>query len=203
MLVLIALLAVGQIATAWMAREQQKEFLARLTAAFGVPEQEKKNWSVLHRAIRKATAVLGRAELESVKTVADVRHYTGELEEAYKTEFRQAAMRATADYEKELAAIKQDFGQYLAVQKKAAEGMTDEALEGFVRGLLEISEKESGRVREEMENYKKMKMEKIDKNAAKVLEETAKIVLGRKLPMEEEGRLIEEALEEAKKEGFI
>ena len=212
--ILIALLALGQVTMAFFLKNSEEEFLEKLTHAYGLPEQEKKNWSVLHRAIRKAQELTGAAELEGVKTVARAKYYTRELETAYEREFRQGAMRAIKDFESELAALKQEYGKLAAELRaesreaqetkiKEMNSLVDDALLGFTKGLGELSELESKRAGEEIEEYKKTRLAQVDQSAAAVLEETTKIVLGKKLPLAEQENLIGEALEQAKAEKFV
>lgn len=192
LLLIVALLAVGQIVMAVYVSVSEKEFLAELARVLGIPQQKRGMWSFWHKSLKQARAVLGQAELEGVKVVADTKYYTKQLEGVYEDQMRAATARMEAEFGKVIAAAEQEFGRTLA-----------EAATAFAKRLEGKLEQENQSAREEIARYKKAVMAEVQQHAKEAFEEAGKAVIGKSLSLDDQTELINQALEQAKKEKFI
>lgn len=214
LLVVVALLALGQIALAVFIWFSEKEFLAELARSLGIPQKQRDSWSLWQRTFKKTQNILGQAELEGVKVVADTKYYTKQLEGVYEDQMRAV----TARMEKELTAVvasgEQDFGKFLADLEKQSTAVVDSAMAAFTKRLegrlaevedqlLSQTAKESAQVKKEIEEYKKTMMGTINSQMVEMVDAAVKTVVGKGLSMEAQMDLISQALEQAKKDKLI
>lgn len=214
LLIIVVLLAVGQIGLAVFLWRSEKEFLAELARMLGIPEQKKRMWGFWHQALKKAQAVLGEAEIEGVKVVADTKYYTQKLEGVYEDQMRQATARMETEFKRVIDVAQLEFGKSLAELGEQSKKIVDDAMIAFTKRLeerlaeveqttLKLGFEEAEKAKGEVAEYKKAMLEKVRADMTAVLDEVAKEVLGKKLVVEDQVELINEALEKAKKEKFI
>ncbi len=129
---------------------------------------------IIHRAIKKAQAIVGQAELEGIKTVAASKFQTRELEEKF---------------EKQMA--------------ETAAAKTDRILTGFGKQMEETVRKETERVKEELAEYKKKQMAAVDEKIVAMVGKTIDRVVSQKLNLAQHTELVFEALEKAKADEFF
>jgi len=187
-LILFAALALGQIALAVYLFYSEKEFIKELSAALGLNSQQQKSWSLWHKTFKKTQAILGEAELEGVKIVADTKYYTRELESRYDQQYREA-----------VAQSQQEFGKFLAGLEKDSQSIVNGAMADFAKRLEENLTQEKAQV----ESYRKAKLAGIDQNMAEIVDQVARVVIGKKLPESSQTDLITEALERAKQDKLV
>ncbi len=210
----LAVLALVQVAMFLYVRSGEKGLVTELARALGLPAEEKRHWSLWHKSLSRAQAVIGQAELEGVKVVADSRYAARQLEKVYEGELRLAAEKM----EKELAAVmkeaQEEYGAFLVSLEKESMDVLSGAMTAFTKRLeenmaevegkiLKLSQEEGMRVKLEAENYRKVMLGRINEDGAEVLDLAAKIVIGKKLSLEDQGDLVAEALERAKKEKLL
>lgn len=177
-------------------------------------ETETKGYSILHKAFRKAQAILGKAELEGVKVVADnrvlARKLEGELEKAYQLKIE----KAENDFNLFLDNLKVKSEQIQALNEQVIKQRTEEVFQRFeshLAALLASTEQKSIKavedelksMRELINRYKTEQMNLIDENIIATLEKTLSLVLVKKISLKDETELVFEALEKAKTENFI
>jgi len=213
-LILFSALALGQIGLAIFLWKSEKEFIAELARTIGLPQQQKQSWSLWHQSLKKAQSVLGQAELEGVKVVADSKFYTAKLEGVYEDQMRQATARMEKEFGKVLSAAQSDFGRSLSGLELQSARIVDDAIVTFTKRLeekltevestmLKLAMDEAKTAKAEVAAYRTMMMETTKKEIGGILEEVGKEVLGKKLSFSDQADLINEALEQANNEKFI
>lgn len=187
---------------------------------------------ILSDAIKKAQLIVGQAQGEEVKILADSKNLTDKFEQAAEKEFGQDASSLSQTYEEHLKKLALDLNQaqsqyynYLSFIKKnvdESEQNNLEAVKNQINGLFErfeqnlsdfLTETEQKTVssidlelkatRELINTYKQEQLRLIDQNAVAILEKTLSVVLNKKLSLKEQTDLVYEALEKAKVEQFL
>lgn len=213
-LVLFFLLAVGQVSLAYFLWKREKNFLDKISGSFGLPQQEKENWKLWHTAQKKAQVVMGEAELEGIKVVADSKFAAKKLEDVYEDQMRVVGVKMEKELERITAVAQQEFGRFLATRSAQTDKLVDDEMEAFTKRLeeklvaiedriLKFAQEEEMRVRLEAENYRKQMMDLTAEDAVAVLDKVEKVILGKKITPEIQTELISKVLEQAKKDAFI
>lgn len=170
---------------------------------------------------KKSQNILGEAELEGVKVVADSKFATSKKEQEYE-EGLQAVL---AQSRQNIAAAQNQFLQFIqalqiksqqfedASLKKGEErinqmfGTLESKLSDFLvsseQKTLSSIELELKAARNLIEDYKQQQFKLIDENIIAMMEQTLNIVLGKKLSLKDQLDLVYEALERAKLEKFV
>lgn len=183
------------------------------------------SYHTLNEAIKKAQAILARAELEAINIVATSKHYTRELEEKSAQEFSQNSQRLESVFSQEITMAEKEYLQYLQQLKAQAEQTqsvlsdtvrqrTDELFERFEQNLsafltqtqqqsLAAIDLELRAARQLIDTYKVQQLNLVDENIVAILERTLSLVLSKKLSLAEHIELVYESLEKAKAEKFI
>lgn len=203
LLLVVGLLALGQIGLAVFIWFSEKEFLAELARSLGIPQKQKDSWSLWQKTFKKTQNILSTAELEGVKVVADTKYYTKQLEGVYEDQMRETSARMEKELEAAAAAAIQEYGKFLTDLEKKSSEITQSAVATFVKNLEERTVAEEARAKTEIENYKKTVMININNQMVEMVGEAVKIVVGKKLPVEIQMDLISEALEKAKKDKLV
>lgn len=177
-------------------------------------DQEENGFDIVHDAIKKSQAMLGNAELEAIKTTANVRVQTNKMEAKYEAQLSLMAVKAENEFTKLLKDLEVRAEQSQLLLENVTKEKTVEIMERFEKNLatfLSSSEyqgitainTEITAVRKTIENYKKAQMQAIDENIKTIVEETVSKLLGKKLSLQDQMDLIYKSLEEAKKEKWI
>lgn len=188
-LFIVALLAVGQVALALYLRDRDQEFLEKLNKVLGLPQQERQSWSVWHATMRKMQAILGKAELEGVKVVADSKYYTKELEKTYERQLDSV-----------VKLMEQEIHAFFEKEAKTRLQISFEAIE---KDTLDLVFQESAKARADIEEYKKQRMVEIEQDLKEVISKTAKQVIGKAISLDTHEDLIKESFEAAAHDKFI
>lgn len=208
-ILLLVILIIGQVGLVFYVRSFGQE-----PVPVDPSKEQKSRWALWHQAMRKSQAVMGKAELESVKIVADTKYYTKQLETVYEDQLRQAGERMEKELNTVMAGAQKEFGTYLVTLQEQSQNLVDDAMTGFTKRLeeslttietriLKLSQDEEMRVKLEVEAYRKKMLANIDNDIAEILDEVSKKVLGKGLSTTDQTKLIIEALERAKKDKFI
>lgn len=167
-------------------------------------------WETLEGSMRKSKDLLGQAELESIKTVADSRVITKKMQDEYKLKIDDAYNQLIL-FMNNLQKEGQDI-------KTASEKLTQERVNKLFNNLeqrlsdflVQTSQKTSTSIELELkasrsliESYKQEQLKLIDENILAMMEQTLALVLNKKLILQDQLDLIYEALEKAKVEKFI
>lgn len=213
-ILLLLLLVLGQVALLLWLKSSDKALLTELAAALKLPAEEKSHWSLWHSAIKKSQALMGKAELESVRIVADSKYYTKLLETVYEDQLKAAVSSMEKELGKVMGQAQNEYGKYLATIEEQSQNLVDDAISGFTKRLeesltgiegriLKLAQEEGMRVKMEVEQYRKTMMAAVDDEIGEILDEVSKTVIGKSLTQNEQTGLILEALERAKREKLL
>ncbi|MDO8570172.1 MAG: hypothetical protein Q7R97_01135 [Candidatus Daviesbacteria bacterium] len=189
-------------------------FVKKILSSNKNSDYETKGFDIVHDAMKKSQAMLGNAELEGIKTVADVRVQTNKMEAKYEAQITLMAVKAETEFTKLLKDLAVRAEQSQLLLEDAVKEKTQEIMERFEKNLanfLSSSEyqgitainTEITQVRLAIEEYKKAQIKAVDENIKTIVEETVAKVLAKKLSLDDQMDLIYKSLEEAKKEKWI
>lgn len=180
-----------------------------------------KGLETLHDSVKKSQDMLGQAEIESIKVVADTRVETGKMEENYKQTLDEVAKQsqvAVQDAQNNLLVFIQQLQKQAAELERFSQeetkarinqifGTMEDRLSDFLvsteQKTLSSIELEIKSTKELLENYKNAQLKAVDENVLAIMEQTLSVVLGKKLSLKDQLDLIYEALEKAKGEKFL
>lgn len=183
------------------------------------------SYSLLHSAMKKAQAIVGAAELESLKIVSEGKYGVRKLEAKYEEEFAQALGKLESDFSENALQAEKSFIQYLAdlrthseqtqnLLQEMSRQKTAELFERFEQNLSNFLTQTQGQsmnavnlelqaARQLIDTYKAQQLALIDENVIAMLEKTLSLVLAKKLSLKDQMELVYESLEKAKVEKFI
>lgn len=221
---LLLVLAVLTIAFLWLYLQEHHQTLT-LQKNLTSPVQAEKGYHLLHKAYQKAQAILGKAELEGIKTLADSKVIAKNWEKKYQEQLNQAVVHTQKELDKDLNKVYQQFTDYLEhlktkgeqaqlLQTESLKQQTQEVLERFENTLatfltsaeqksLASIEKEIQSAKEYLRHYQQEQMKIVEENIVDILDQTLAGVLSKKLTLTDHVDLIYESLEKAKKELFL
>lgn len=181
--------------------------------------------SILRKAYKKAQKILGQAELEAVKVVADSKVFAQQLDGRYEGQLQKTAEKLEKSLDSQLGRAQQEYGVFLDDLKTQAQQTqllnqeytkqkTSELFEKFESNLAnfltQTEQKSVASIELEMraakqliDTYKEQQLALIDENIIAVLEKTLSVVLAKKLSLKDQMDLVYEALEKAKVEKLI
>lgn len=180
-----------------------------------------KGLQTLHESYKKSQDILGEAELEGIKVVADSKVETAKLELGYKQSLDEVAKQSQIAVNEAqnslLVFISQLQKQAEELEKFSQEetkarinqifGRMEERLSDFLvsteQKTLTSIELEIKATKELLDNYKNAQLKAVDENVLAIMEQTLSVVLGKKLSLKDQLDLIYEALEKAKGEKFL
>lgn len=182
---------------------------------------EQKSFQTLHQSIKKSQDILGEAELEGVKVVAESKVATQKLEEDYSHQLAEMINQSESKIREAQAQLlhfmsdiqkrSQDFelASQTATQERInqmfdrLETRLDDFLISTAQKTISSIDMELRSARQLVEGYKQQQLALIDENILAMMEQTLNLVLGKKLSLKDQLDLIYEALEKAKVEKFI
>lgn len=186
---------------------------------------EEKSLNVLHRAIQKAQAIIGNAELSSIKVGAQNRMAEKKAESIFESQLAAARVdletemstqvnKTYSEYIKFLEALKEQNSQIQTVNQEAIKQRANAIFDKFEQNLgtfLTSTEQKSvtsielelRAARQLIETYKQQQIAIIDENIVSILERTLTLILAKKIPLKDQVDLIYEALNKAKVEKFV
>lgn len=190
-----------------------------------IVEAEAKASAIIHHGVEMAQKMIVRAELEGIALLSRLKLESRKIESDQQQQIKlileemrkrteiqsEDASRAYEAYLKNLQnRLEEDL---LAKQKLMEEKVnqmfahTQALLNNFVDNLQKQTEiqvdKEIGRARAIINEYRQKRLEIVDENIVGILERTMNITLGKKLSLSDQTQLVYEALEEAKKENIF
>lgn len=192
----------------------------------GMPKDAiQKSFQMLYDSYKKAQTILGRAELDSVKVVADSKFHAKKLESEYQKILAEAGSSAEKNLSTELSSARDAYFKFINDLSLKTEGVS-EANQAFIQQktgeifdkfeanlstfLTSTQEKSTQAIelelkaaRELIDTYKTEQLKVIDENIVAILERTLSLVITQKLSLKDHMDLIDEALEKAKVEKFI
>ena len=180
-----------------------------------------RGYEILHQAIKKAQALMGTAELDSLKASVEGKHQADKVREqtvaaltATTTQTQQALVQAQQDFQSFLQQVRQDHDQSYKDSQEQLRQHINELFEHFEQKtadfLLQAEQQTTKSIelelksaRQLIESYKTQQLSLIDENIVAMLERTISLVLAKKLSLKDQMELVFEALEQAKAERFI
>lgn len=196
--------AITVVALALYLFERQKRIqMSRQSEDVALEEARKKTLDVLDKAVIRAQQIISNAVQTQMKITSTQSAVDIELKEAVEKRF-DLALRSYIDY---LASVREDASKNLSAQTQQVFDRFEQNLSDF---LVQTQEKSTHAVELEMQaarnlidTYKRQQLNLIDEQIIEVLERTLSLVLVKKLSLQDQVDLVNEALEKAKVEKFI
>lgn len=192
------------IALALFLLEREKRIkLSRQSEDVALSEARKKSLDILDQASIKAQNIIGAALQNQMRITATQETQDIQLKETVEKKFDQA-LRGYVEY---LTSVREEASQNLSQQTQQVFDRFEQNLSDF---LVQTQEKSTHAIELEMQaarnlidTYKRQQLNLIDEQIIEVLERTLSLVLAKKLSLEDQVDLVNEALEKAKVEKFI
>jgi len=176
-----------------------------------IEKREKKIDTEYHQvvddALTKERRILEDATNEAEQIIADTQF----VSEGSKNEVDQALEDMKADIRKEVSAMAQSYrGKY----QDSLVALTNESLQGFKAVSTELQESLQKQVAEfhktmlpnlekELDEYKQSRMKETDQTIRKIVQKVSQEFLNKSLSIDDHQKLLVDALEKAKREGFF
>lgn len=205
-------------------RQKNRRLTQLINRSWTEPLREK-SYGIIRRAIRKAQAILGNAELASIKIVAESKiegrkfnkKFDAELAdlkdelERQLTDQTSQASREFISYLQNLRLHSQQFetaNQKFITQRateviERLEGNLDSFLKTTIEKANQTTEVELKATQDLIASYRNRQLAIIDENIVSILETTLAKVLPKQVSLQDQMDLIYEALEKAKAEKMI
>lgn len=186
---------------------------------------EEKAQQVLHHAQEEAHHLLAEAELAGIRTVAQKKINTKDLEKSYEQDLTTLSQAAVKELTIASTEIKKRYDQFVTESEniighhisenqtrldshivqiiEANEKSFQLFLQNQQRKLDEAFNKEISQVESAVTNYSKKRLELVDTHIVDLVTQATKITLGRAIDFKQHTEIILEALEEAKSSGFF
>lgn len=183
--------------------------------------QRTPDWDNLHDSIKKADAIIGKAEIEGIKILAESKLGTSIFETEYEkklSELLNESQKVITSAQGQLLEFMQDLQKrsegFEEAQKVSGEQrinqLFDRVESRLADFLIQTEQKTASSIelelkaaRQLVDIYKSEQLKLIDENILAMMEQTLSIVLAKKLSLKDQLDLIYEALEKAKVEKFI
>lgn len=182
---------------------------------------KEKGWETLNQSIKKSQDILGQAEIEGIKVVAENRVETAKLNQdledkltRYLIESRQTIATAQNQLLQFMQDLQKSSAQFEEASKVSGQQRINQLFDRIENRLADFLiqteqktttsiELELKSTRQLIDTYKNEQLKLIDENIIAMMEQTLNTVLGKKLTLKDQLDLIYEALEKAKMEKFI
>ncbi len=186
-----------------------------------IQEIREKGWETLHQSVKQSQDIVGEAELEGIKVVAQSEVQTKKIEDRYSKELSKAIHESTQN----IAGAQETLLQFMQnLQKRSAEfeeaskksgeerinQLFDKVEERLSDFLVQTAQKTTSSIeleikssRQLIDTYKTAQLKLIDENIIAMMEQTLSLVLAKKLSLKDQLDLVYEALERAKAEKFV
>lgn len=166
---------------------------------------QKKGEGLLRNAIKKAQALLGHAETESIKFIAQSKYEIKDLERKYKVEMDVLEKSLEESIKKTVKErVELGFAGFESQLARVLGDETERFRKAYGDELSRIRESYDG-VKTEVESYKQAQYNRVNAEVVGVLEKTLSDALGKKYRLDVDGQtdLVIETLQKAKGEKFI
>ncbi len=169
---------------------------------------------IIRMATEKALEILQSAESVKESTTSSLAKELTAVAQQHKQYLESASLKYVETYEhmaeqaqEEYLSTLHEASQVMAGDAKRTLDMFETFLKDQTIGYKQQMEKKiedlRNNVNEQVNEYKKEKLKRIDKSINEIIISVAKIVIGHSLNVKEHNELVLKALEEAKKEGFF
>lgn len=202
------------LAYLYIQESQKRQKLERLSPNTALKDAQQKGQNLIHQALKKAQAIIGKAELEGIEVVAESKLSTKKFEEKYGKELEEEITKAAQAFAKYLDDLRTQGEQTQLLNQEYSKQKINEIFEKFEQNLADfLTQTEQKSVsaidlelkatRQLIDTYKTQQLSLIDENIIAMLEKTLSLVLVNKISLKDEVDLVYEALEKAKAEKFI
>lgn len=217
----ILLIITAIVATLLYLREYNKRKKLESESDKFLQQIKEKGWETLNQSIKKSQDILGQAELEGIKVVAENRVETAKFNQdlegkmnQYLIESRQTIATAQNQLLQFMQELQKRSAQFEEASKTSGEQrinqLFDRVEERLTDFLMQTEQKTTSSIelelkaaRQLIDTYKNEQLKLIDENIIAMMEQTLNVVLGKKMTLKDQLDLIYEALEKAKMEKFI
>lgn len=184
-------------------------------------EIKEKGWETLNQSIKKSQAIMGQAELEGIKVVAESKIETNKFEQDFSEQLsgalntsKQTITSAQAALLQFMQDLQKRSSEFEEASKKAGEARINQLFDRVESRLsdflVQTAQKTTSSIelelkstRQLIEAYKNEQLKLIDENIIAMMEKTMSIILAKKLSLKDQLELVYEALEKAKVEKFV
>jgi hypothetical protein len=167
---------------------------------------------IIHTAENRAKSIIEDAERLSTNSSSSLRSTVSDLTKHEDELVSKKSEEFVAEFQKQLQQVNTDnINMFKNVSKEVIDSISQqfEELKKLMQDQTINSKKlaeekiktEYGTLEKELQEYKKKEVEKIDQNIYQLLLNISKIAFGKGLNIGEHEKLIEEALQDAKREG--
>lgn len=192
----------------------REEKTAEIESKRTLANANKQATDIITTATQKARDILQSAEAIKEGTAQTLAHEITAISEQHKRYLKDASLKYVETYE-HMAENAQE--EYLTTLHEASQGMAQDAkqtlgmFETFLKdqtvGYKQAMERKIEVLRhqanEYVNEYKKEKLQRVDKAIDDIVVSVSKNVIGKSINIKEHNELVLRALEEAKKEGFF
>jgi len=155
-----------------------------------------KERKILEDATATADQIIAKAKEINQTVTTDIAKALDSMSSETQKEALITSRKFGEEYQKILSGLsRQSTNDFEAVFKEMKTGMLTQ-IEEFQKSTVPILKKE-------VEEYKKLKMEEVDKKAVAMAQKAAEEIFNKSLPLEDQQNLVIAALEKAKKEGLF
>jgi hypothetical protein len=169
---------------------------------------------IIDEANNQAMDIVSKATLTAATASDNFKDNLSHTSSAQIKEFEKATSDFTALYFQVLQDLKTKNIEVFQSLSKDIEKDTVDEIKSFKESMQKLTTLSQNEIKKkidadyeilktEVENHKKEKMQKVDSEIYRLLEEISKLVLGKALSLSEHEGLIEESVEKAKKEGIF
>lgn len=173
-------------------------------------EYKEKGLNLLYQSMKESQTILGQAELDGLKAVAEGKFSAQKLEENYSAKLDEIIRQSQVSITDAQGKVTQYMQSLEGLgQEKINElfGKLEQRLSDFLVSTEQKTtysiELELKSARQLIETYKNEQLKLIDENIMSMMEQTLSLVLSKKLTLKDQLDLVYEALEKAKVEKFI
>jgi F0F1-type ATP synthase membrane subunit b/b' len=169
---------------------------------------------IIDDANNQALDIISKATLLANASSESFKENLSHTSSAQIKEFEKATSDFTALYFQILQDLKTKNIEVFQNVSKDIEANTEEEVKNFKESMQKLTTSSQDEISKkintdyealkiEIENYKKEKLQKVDREIYELLEEISKLVLGKALNLSEQEDLIEKSIAKAKKEGIF
>ena len=151
-------------------------------------QEEKLN----EKARLKSEKILEAAKEKAMQIFREAKMLSDEQRDELEKQWKMVARKVSRDFEAEAEDEVKGFRKSLELEAVGVE-----------KAVADRVEQEFAVAKQQIEEYKKMRLTKLDAEIVEIINDTVKRVVGKIIPMEEHKRLIISALEEAKREHVL
>ena len=158
---------------------------------------------ILEATVATSQRLLAETRTTNESLIVDINKVLQQMAEKQIHTLGTETVTLEKEYEKQTAQIEQLISESIERMLKNAEAGINKQLINLTASLDTKTQQLLTNVEEEISEYKKLKLQKLDADIMKLVQKTYQDVLGRSIPENVQQELIIEALEKAKEEGVF